>query len=83
MKSQTDAGERVIPMNPEAYGVLLASGKLKTALRLLAPCLRERGKLDLQEAFVDATFASAKKGALPSGPPVSRKGDENPRYRHC
>ena len=38
-------------------------GKLVEALRLLARHLRERGKLDLDEAFVDATFASAKKGA--------------------
>jgi hypothetical protein len=38
-------------------------GKLVEALRLLARYLRERGKLDLDEAFVDATFASAKKGA--------------------
>ena len=35
-------------------------------LRLLAKHLRERGKLNLDEAFVDATFASAKKGASPS-----------------
>jgi len=27
---------------------------------------RDRGKIDLSEAFVDATFASAKKGALKS-----------------
>jgi hypothetical protein len=33
------------------------------ALRILAQHLRERGKLNLSEAFVDATFASAKKGA--------------------
>jgi len=33
-------------------------------LRLLAKHLHKRGKLHLDEAFVDATFASAKKGAL-------------------
>lgn len=32
------------------------------ALRLLARHLHERGKLNLDEAFVDATFASAKRG---------------------
>ena len=42
------------------------SGKLEEALTLLARLLYERGKLNLNEAFVDATFASAKKGALPS-----------------
>lgn len=41
-------------------------GKLVEALRQLAKHLRERGKLNWDEAFVDATFASAKKGALPS-----------------
>jgi transposase len=43
-------------------------GKLVEALRLLARHLHERGKLSLDEAFVDATFASAKKGALRSVP---------------
>jgi transposase len=42
-------------------------GKLVQALRLLARHLHERGKLNLEEAFVDATFASAKKGASQSG----------------
>ena len=44
-------------------------GKLVEVLRLLAKHLHERGKLDLDEAFVDATFASAKKGASPSARP--------------
>jgi transposase len=38
-------------------------GKLMEGLRLLARHLHERGKLNLEEAFVDATFASAKTGA--------------------
>ena len=46
------------------------SGKLERALRLLARLLQERGQLNLEEAFVDATFASAKKGASPSDPPA-------------
>lgn len=41
-------------------------GKLGSALRRLAKQLQKRGKLDMEEAFVDATFASAKKGGLPS-----------------
>ena len=44
----------------------IRTGKLEEALRLLARLLYEQGKLNLEEAFVDATFASAKKGALPS-----------------
>jgi hypothetical protein len=43
-------------------------GKFVDALRLLARHLHERGKLNLDEAFVDATFASAKEGALRSVP---------------
>ena len=42
----------------------IRTGKLEEALRLLARLLYEQGKLNLEEAFVDATFASAKKGAL-------------------
>jgi hypothetical protein len=44
----------------------VGEGKFVQALRLLVKHLHERGKLHLDEAFVDATFASAKKGALPS-----------------
>src|SRR5215469_2892440 len=33
-------------------------------LQKLAEDLRDRGKLDLSEAFIDASFSSAKKGAL-------------------
>jgi len=44
------------------------TGKLERALTLLARHLHEQGQLNLDEAFVDATFASAKKGALPSAP---------------
>ncbi len=41
------------------------SGRLELLLRRLAEDLRDRGKIDLSEAFVDATFAGAKKGAPP------------------
>ncbi len=46
------------------------SGRLEAALKVVARHLHERGKLNLEEAFVDATFASAKKGASRSAPPV-------------
>src|SRR5215831_12508996 len=39
------------------------SGRLEVLLQRLAEDLRDRGKIDLSEAFVDATFAGAKKGA--------------------
>jgi transposase len=46
------------------------SGRLDKLLQRLAEDLRDRGKLDLSEAFVDATFAGAKKGALPLALPA-------------
>jgi len=49
-------------------------GKLEGILRVLAEELRARGKLDLEEAFIDASFTGAKKGALRSGPPSVAKG---------
>jgi len=49
------------------------AGKLEAALRKLAEHLHEQGKLNLDEAFVDATFASAKKGGLAVAPPAAAK----------
>jgi transposase len=57
------------------------NGKLEEALKRLARNLHQQGKLNLEEAFVDATFASAKKGASPSVPPVvarARKSSLSP-----
>jgi transposase len=51
----------------------IREGKLVEALRLLAHHLHERGKLHLDEAFVDATFASAKKGASRSAQPSAAR----------
>lgn len=39
-------------------------GTLTRLLHALAEDLRDRGKLDLSETFIDASFSSAKKGAL-------------------
>jgi transposase len=39
-------------------------GLLTGVLTRLAEDLRDRGKLDLSETFIDASFSSAKKGAL-------------------
>ena len=41
-------------------------GTLDRLLHALAEDLRARGKLDLSETFIDASFSSAKKGAPPS-----------------
>src|SRR6266849_3090444 len=40
------------------------SGLLTQLLQKLAEDWRDRGKLDLSESFIDASFSSAKKGAL-------------------
>ena len=54
------------------------SGALEKALRKLAQRLRAEGRLNLEEAFIDATFAAAKKGGLESALPSEAKG---PRSR--
>lgn len=51
----------------------IGEGRFVEALHLLAKHLHERGKLHLNEAFVDATFASAKKGALRSARPSAAR----------
>jgi transposase len=40
------------------------SGLLTCVLQKLVEDLRDRGKIDLSETFIDASFSSAKKGAL-------------------
>jgi hypothetical protein len=52
----------------------IREGRLVECLRLLAKDLHERGKLNLDEAFVDATFAAAKKGASQSARPSGARG---------
>ncbi|MGB8660125.1 MAG: IS5 family transposase [Candidatus Acidiferrum sp.] len=52
------------------------SGLLTRLLQKLAEDLRDRGKLDLSEAFIDASFSGAKKGALVSGPTKRGKGSK-------
>jgi transposase len=40
------------------------NGQLQDLLQRLGEDLRDRGKLDLSEAFIDGSFSKAKKGAL-------------------
>ena len=47
----------------------VAAGVLRQILEALAEDLRSRGKLELSECFIDATFVAAKKGALASARP--------------
>lgn len=49
-------------------------GTLEKILRALAEDLRERGKLDLTECFIDGSFAPAKKGVLASALPSGERG---------
>jgi len=49
-------------------------GKLERILRVLAKELQAQGKLRLEEAFIDASFTGAKKGASRSGLPSGAKG---------
>lgn len=42
----------------------VTEGVLHKILRAIAEDLRRRGKVDLTEAFIDGTYAGAKKGAL-------------------
>ena len=51
-------------------------GVFDSILLLLAEDLRERGKLDLREAFIDGTFAPAKKGVVPL---VKQSAERAPR----
>jgi transposase len=54
-------------------------GKLEGLLRVLAEELYARGKLQLEEAFIDASFTGAKKGAARSGPPSAARGRKSSR----
>ena len=49
------------------------SGVLVKILTALAVDLRDRGKLDLSECFVDATFVGAKKGGFVWDPPSAAR----------
>jgi transposase len=48
-------------------------GKLERILRVLAKELQARGKLNLEQAFIEASFTGAKKGALRSVPPSAAR----------
>ena len=62
------------------------SGLLEKVLRKLAERLQGEGRLNLREAFIDATFAAAKKrgargGSYPARPRDEDHGDH--RWRQC
>ena len=53
------------------------NGQLEKALRVLAGQLHDRGVLELDEGFIDGSFASAKKGALPSARPSGARAPKS------
>ena len=53
------------------------AGKPERILRVLAGELPVRGKLHLQEAFIDASCTGAKKGASRSGLPSAARGQKS------
>lgn len=57
------------------------AGTLRVVLEALAEDLRSRGKLDLSECFIDATFVAAKKGALVLAKPSVARGPRSWQWR--
>ncbi len=51
-----------------------ASGVMDRLLECLAQDLEQRGKINLEECFVDGSFSAAKKGALKSAKPSVARG---------
>jgi transposase len=56
------------------FQLWVREGKLEQILHELAEELSARGKLELEEAFIDASFTGAKKGGLAVGPTRRGKG---------
>jgi transposase len=57
------------------------SGILKGVLEALAEDLHVRGRLDVHEAFIDGSFAPAKKGALRSEKRSEARGQRSWQWR--
>ncbi len=56
-------------------------GTLKRVLHALAKDLYDRGGIDITEAFIDGTFAGAKKGGLPSGKRSAGRGPRSWQFQ--
>jgi hypothetical protein len=57
------------------------SGLLRSVLEILAQALHDEGYLDLQEAFIDGSFAPAKHGGAAVGKTKRRQGREDHSQR--
>ena len=53
------------------------SGIIEKLLKILADDLHQRGKIDLKESFMDATFVSAKKGGFRWVKPDGARGPKS------
>jgi hypothetical protein len=58
------------------FPTMAALGLLARLLQKLAENLRDRGKLDLSESFIDASFSSAEKNGSAVGPTRRGKGSK-------
>ncbi len=56
-------------------------GTLRGLLHALAQDLHERGEIDISEAFIDGTFAGAKKAALLSGRQNAGRGQRSWQFQ--
>jgi transposase len=76
------------------FSTWVENGTMRRVVEALARDLRDRGKLDLEEAFVDGSFAPAKKGAAASAKRSAARGQDHGsgrplwsssrrRYRNC
>jgi hypothetical protein len=61
-------------MGGPARPLPVVPGVLKDILSVVAEALHDEGYLDLQEAFIDGSFAPAKKGGLCVGKTKHGKG---------
>ena len=59
------------------------SGVLRTTLKVLAQALHDEGYLDLQEAFIDGSFAPAKRGGAAVGKTKRGKGSKIMAIADC
>jgi len=66
-----------VPNLPPPFSAVGTQRQVEQLLRRLARQLHECCKLDLEEAFVDATFATAKKGALQSAQRAEVRGQRS------
>jgi hypothetical protein len=61
---------------PPAVSAVVRAGALRTVLEILAQALHDEGYLDLQEAFIDGSFAPAKRGGTCVGKTKRGKGSK-------